>query len=163
MVAYTLGYVHIFFLNFFKALKFEFFGDSNKGLQWAHVPKRRTPIHHTNHTQCLIECRRARRSAPARLVQHDLCSWTIIGTRGCGLAVPVVCDHPCGQTIKRLCLAHAPWPAISLKKKILTAPKTQLRASVCNHFWNIRSCLFSKKDVEIQLLCQFLFVMFSQR
>jgi hypothetical protein len=33
MVVYTLGYVHIFFLNFFKALKFEFFGDSNKGLQ----------------------------------------------------------------------------------------------------------------------------------
>jgi hypothetical protein len=33
MVVYTVGYVHIFFLKFFKALKFEFFRDSNKELQ----------------------------------------------------------------------------------------------------------------------------------
>jgi hypothetical protein len=32
---------HIFF-NFFKSLKFEFFEGLNKGLQCAHVPKRRT-------------------------------------------------------------------------------------------------------------------------
>jgi hypothetical protein len=41
---YTVSYIHIFFLKKIKALKFDiFFENSNKGIQWARVLKRRTP------------------------------------------------------------------------------------------------------------------------
>jgi hypothetical protein len=42
MVVYRIGSIHVFFMNFFKALKFDFFLGLNKELHRAHVPKRRT-------------------------------------------------------------------------------------------------------------------------